>query len=157
MTGHAGPVLQPLGEADLAIIADWLRDAKARRRPGGMLPLRSWFDYANAEPGYFVWLAYGGTATAGLVSVETYPDRTASISLLVAPHLRNRGCGKSILSALLTRPELRHLTTIEAGVEPDNSAGLRCGLSAGFVLQRPEPDDEGFLTLVYRFPEPDSP
>jgi RimJ/RimL family protein N-acetyltransferase len=143
-------VLRPLAESDLPLLRAWFRDREARRRLGGMLPLRAWYDHAQATGGYFAWMAYEDERPVALVVLETGPARSATFALLVASRLRGRGYGKRIVRALRTRPEVKALHTLECAVEPDNTAALRCLRACGFAKRSLEPDDEGLLTVFCR-------
>jgi RimJ/RimL family protein N-acetyltransferase len=147
-----GIVLVPLDEAGLSTLEAWFRDAELRRRMGGSLPLGRWFAFMRSEPGYLAWMAQEEHFPVGMVSLETSPDETASVGLIVKPELRNRGYGKRILREVLSRAEVAPLRALEVGVEADNSAGLRCAAAVGFSGWTSEPDADGFLTFVYAVP-----
>lgn len=147
-----GIVLVPLDEAGLSTLEAWFRDAELRRRMGGSRPLERWFAFVRSEPGYFAWMAHEEHFPVGMASLETYPDETASVGLIVKPELRNRGYGERILRVLLSRAEVAALRALEVGVEADNSAGLRRAAAVGFIGQPSEPDADGSLTLVYAVP-----
>jgi L-amino acid N-acyltransferase YncA len=142
-------ILKPLDESRLLMLAVWFWDREIRRRLGGMLPLRRWYNYVATAPGRYVWMAYEGEAAVGFADLELTSDETAAMALLVNPQLRRRGYGKRILQALVNRPETAALKTIEAGVEWDNVASLHCFTSAGFAIKDPKPDKDGIITLIY--------
>ncbi len=150
-------VLRPLREADIATLEGWFDNAELRNRLGGVLPVREWCEFVANEPDYFALLAWGADTPVGLAAFEVYEGRWGSMFHLVDPQRRNRGYGKAILRALLGRPELDRLEWIEASVEPDNVASIRCFRAAGFEQASPEPDSNGFLTLVYRLPAAEVP
>ena len=145
-------VLRPPNEADIATLEGWFEDAELRNRLGGVLPVREWCEFVAHEPDYFALLAWDADTPVGFAAFEVYEGRWASMFHLVDPQLRNRGYGKAILRALLARPELDPLGWIEASVEPDNVASIRCFRSAGFEQPSPEPDADGLLKLVHRLP-----
>jgi hypothetical protein len=61
--------------------------------------------------------------------------------------LRHQGYGTSIIAALLTCPQLAHVTLFAAGVEPANTGSISCLLKNGFQPLDPTPDWEG--TVYY--------
>jgi hypothetical protein len=50
-----------------------------------------------------------------------------------------------MVEALIDAPELRHVALFAGGVEPENTASVRCLLRAGFRPLDPEPDWEGVV------------
>ena len=48
-------------------------------------------------------------------------------------------------------PEVRGLRRLEGYVETDNLPARRCNVAAGFKLESPVPDDEGFLKYACEF------
>lgn len=143
-------VLIPLDESGLSTLEAWFQDAELRKRLGGMLSLRRWYECVHTDPGRFTWLVYEESTPVGLVDLETCPHRTAWATLLVNPELRGRGYGNRILRAALSRPEVTRLKRIKAIVEHENIGSLRCLWSVGFVVEWAEPDEEGFVILAYR-------
>jgi RimJ/RimL family protein N-acetyltransferase len=140
-------VFRLIDKQGLSEYETWFADAELRRRIER--PTRVWFDYVRQTPGCFSWLIYEDGIAVGQVQMDTYPDQTATLGLVVKPQLRRQGYGKRILSALLERDEVAQLYRLEATIEPNNTASLRCFESAGFRQQGAEPDAEGFLHFVY--------
>jgi RimJ/RimL family protein N-acetyltransferase len=146
-------VFAPLDESSLTTLERWFEDKELRRRLGGMLPLFAWFERLHNQPARIAWMAYHLGEPVGLVELEIGPDRTAWLTFLVNPLLRDRGYGHRILGAALSRPELTSLNRIRAVIQADNVASLRCFYSVGFGAEWSEPDEEGFVTVVYNLPE----
>ncbi len=138
-----------LDESHVRILELWLEDPESQRRLGRLAPVRTWFDYALASPGYFVWMIFDGVTAVGAAGFEMEDDETASLVFVVDPDLRNRGYGKQILALLLTRPEAARLKTLKAFVDADNDAHLHCLDAAGFVKQGPNPEDPDSLVYVH--------
>jgi len=138
-------ILDPSG---LDIFAAWFADDELSRRVS--TPTEQWFQYVSTKPENFAWLIYEGREAIGQIQLDTYPDRTGSLSLVVSPELRSRGYGKRILSALLLREEASRLGEIRACIEEDNSASLNCFRACGFVARDIEPDNNGLITFFYR-------
>ena len=88
-----------------------------------------------------------GTA-AGRPRCGQHPSRAdRNISYVVDPALRRHGYGTSIIAALLTCPQLAHVSLFVAGVEPANAGSISCLLKNGFQPLDPTPDWEG--TVYY--------
>jgi RimJ/RimL family protein N-acetyltransferase len=136
-----------IDEEGLSEYESWFTDAELRRRIER--PTALWFDYVRQTPGCFGWLIYEDGIVVGQVQLDSYADQTATLGLVVKPQLRGQGYGKRILRALLEREEVAQLLRLEATIEPDNTASLRCFESAGFRQQGTEPDAEGFLHFAY--------
>jgi len=142
-------VLTKIDVSNLSALETWFQDSELQTRLGGMLPLEQYLNLVHTTPNRETWMAYVKNTPVGLVDLEFYSDNTASISLLVNPELRNCGYGRKILNTALSQPEVATLKVIEAMTEADNAASLRCFKSIGFIEQFSEPDEEGFLKLVY--------
>ncbi len=138
---------QFLNRAGLALLADWFRDPELTRRISA--PTEQWFQHVTAKAGNGAWLVYEGPLPVGLVQLDTCPDQTGSIALAVNPRLRSCGYGKRILSAFLRGAAAQRLDHIEACIEADNFASLRCFQAAGFRASSSEPDRYGLVTYVY--------
>lgn len=145
--------LTPLDESRLSTLEAWFQDAEIRRRLGGMLPLRRWYEYVRTDPRRFIWIACEENTPVGLVDLETYGGHTAWATLLVNPELRGRGYGTRILRAMFSRPEVTCLNRLKAIVERENIASLRILCSLGFGVEWAEPDEEGFAILTHSLPE----
>ena len=141
-----GLTFTPIDEEGLAIYGSWFSDDELRHRIEP--PTRRWFDYVRHTPGCFAWLVHEEDIPVALVQLDTDSGGNGSVALVVRPDLRRRGYGTRVLRALLQRPEVLALGCVEAEVEVDNLAGIRCAEAAGFVRQGPEADGEGFWRLV---------
>ncbi len=138
---------QLLDRVGLNTFAAWFADAELKRRV--CAPTEPWFHYVSARPENFAWLVYEGQQAVGQIQLDTYPDHTGSMSLVVNPQLRSCGYGKRILRAFLCQEATLRLGEIEACIEADNIASLRCFRASGFVAQDAEPDNNGLITHVY--------
>ncbi|AZN41702.1 GNAT family N-acetyltransferase [Paenibacillus albus] len=131
----------------LSILEEWFKDPEVLKWLSGTLPLNRWYEYVEQSPSYFAWMVYEEGSRIGQISLEIYSDNTASIEILTNPPLRNKGYGKRMLEAFLTRPELATVQTIKVGIEHDNITSLNCFKKIGFVEQ--EFDLEGLVTLTF--------
>lgn len=93
-----------------------------------------------------IWVIYEAEAPVALVDVEPYDDGTAGIALVVGPHLRGKGIGRSVLLALGQRYELADVRTFTGAVDPENNAARRCFTGAGFQIAD-DVDEEGMLRI----------
>lgn len=138
---------QLLDHTGLSIFSAWFADAELKRRI--CAPTEPWFQYVSARPENFAWLVYENQQAVGQIQLDTYPDRRGSMSLVVNPELRSRGYGKRILRAFLRHETALRLSEIEACIEADNIASLRCFRASGFVARDAEPDSGGLITYVH--------
>ncbi len=136
-----------LDQAGLTLFAAWFTDPELSRRVS--TPTEQWFHYVTADAGNFAWLVYVDQQPVGFIQLDTYPDQTGSIGLAVNPSLRSRGYGKRILSAFLLHESAQRLGKIEACIEADNAASLRCFQASGFTALNLEPNGDGLVTYVY--------
>ena len=138
----------PLADDGFQIYSSWFAADDVRQWVTP--PTRQWFEYVRNTAGCHAWLVCANDGSAvGHVQLDEEADGRASIGLMVKPEARSQHHGQNILRALLARPEIAHLHTLEARVQPDNVASRRCCLAAGFVQADASPGEDGFLKLVY--------
>jgi RimJ/RimL family protein N-acetyltransferase len=136
-----------LDESGVRLYQTWFEDVELSRRIEAPTP--QWVDYVTSTPGIYAWIVYDGDSAVGQVALDTDSDLKGYFSLVVKPALRNQGYGKRILRAFLQQPEVTQLKELEATIEPDNGAALRCCQHVGFVQVGSAPDEEGFLRFIY--------
>jgi RimJ/RimL family protein N-acetyltransferase len=95
-----------------------------------------------------LYLVLNETIPVGLLDCETYPDKSASFAMVIAPEMRNRGIGRAILAALMAEPSCSHIVRFFAGIERANIASAALMLRCGFV--EGEEDEDGFTDFEYR-------
>ena len=134
-----------LTEAGLAVLRGWFADAELGRWVE--FPSRRWFDYTMAQPTSYPCVAYEGDEPIGFVQYGTKPDGTASFMYYVRPDLRNRGCGRRMLRAMLAAPELSGVDVVWCGVDPHNAASLRCLASVGYTEIELYPGDPSMVRV----------
>jgi RimJ/RimL family protein N-acetyltransferase len=165
--------LRPLGSAELPLVEPWFADPDTQRWLGGPSWPRQMLELAHAplgvfrgavETGRYRWLGWDGARAVGYIDcgthdrwttwdggpggrgvVDSIPGPAAGITYVVDPTLRRRGYATAMVRALLALPELAHVRVFGAGVEPDNTASVRCLLAAGFHPPNPQPDWEGVV------------
>jgi RimJ/RimL family protein N-acetyltransferase len=85
----------------------------------------------------------GGPGGRGVVGV--IEETSGNIAYVTGPAQRRRGYGVAMIRTLTMLSELGHVSLFTAGVQPDNTASVRCLLSAGFHPLDPVSDWEGFV------------
>lgn len=120
-----------LRREDLTSLEHWFHDDETRKRLEGMLPLDRWFDSVRKLPNQKNYIAVIENIPLGVVTLETYEDRSAGIALLVNPDYRNQGYGKAILRAAAALFD--GCTEIHAYIAPDNAASLKCFAACGYT------------------------
>ncbi len=95
------------------------------------------------------WVTWEGGA-GGRGEIASIPGPAAAITYVVDPTLRRRGYGQALIQALLDLDELAHLRVFATGVEPDNTASIRCITGAGFRPIDATPDWEGIVYYYAR-------
>lgn len=137
-----------LQKDDLPLLELWLEDAEVLKRMDGMLPLGEWYENTSQNDMYFTWLAYIGEQPIGTVIIER-DNESAYIGIITNPTLRYQGYGKALISEVMKRPELQAVAKWVASIEEDNKPCLACFSALGYVQEEEEPDEDGFLDLVY--------
>jgi RimJ/RimL family protein N-acetyltransferase len=165
--------LRPFAHDQLPLVESWFEDPETQRWLGGPDWPRMAIDLAGAplaefrgarETGRYQFLAWdrdspvgyidcgtsdrwttwdGGPGERGVVSVIDEPS--GNIAYVTDPAQRRRGYGVAMILTLTTVSELAHVSLFTAGVEPDNTASVRCLLSAGFHALDPVSDWEGIV------------
>ncbi|MGB3801934.1 MAG: GNAT family N-acetyltransferase [Lewinella sp.] len=135
-------------DLDEPTITGWMLDESTRTRMAGMLPLDQFFARVIALPNRKIWLAEVSRRPVGLVDVEIYTDRTASVSLMVDPYQRREGYGHRILRTAMRLKEMQGLK-FQAYVASDNVASFACFRKAGFVEHSIGELHDGFHLLEW--------
>jgi RimJ/RimL family protein N-acetyltransferase len=170
--------LRPFGRDQLPVVGPWFADPETQRWLGGPDWPQLALDLADAplgefrgvqETGRYQYVAWDGDLPVGYIDCGT-SDRwttweggpagrgvvgvidevSAAMAYVTAPAQRRRGYGSAMMRALLEDPALAHVVLFAAGTEPENTASVRCLLSAGFSPLDPKPDWEGFLYYARR-------
>ncbi|MBM2621402.1 GNAT family N-acetyltransferase [Actinoplanes sp. LDG1-06] len=98
---------------------------------------------------YDRWCRYRETP-AGPVVDRIEPGPSLGFAYVVDPGQRLRGYGTSTVLAMIGAAEVADVVVFAAGIEPDNTASVRCVAAAGFRAQDSEPDWEGIVHHVWR-------
>ena len=179
MRQYCVPVkLRPFTRDQLPLVEPWFEDPETQRWLGGPDWPRMAVELADAplgefrgaqETGRYRFLAWdndmpvgyvdcgtfdrwatweGGSDGGGVVSVIDEPS--GSIAYVTDPALRQRGYGVDMILTLMRARELGHVLLLAAGIEPENTASVRCMISAGFHPLDPVSDWEGIVYYARR-------
>jgi RimJ/RimL family protein N-acetyltransferase len=171
--------LRPFAPDQLPLVEPWFEDPETQRWLGGpdwpRMALRladhplgqfrgaretgryrflAW-DVGDGPVGYVDcgtfdrWATWeGGADGRGLVSVIDEPS--GGIAYVTDPARRRSGYGVAMILALLSVSELAHVQLFAAGIEPENTASVRCLRAAGFDPLDPVSDWEGIVYYARR-------
>ena len=92
----------------------------------------------------------GGPGGRGVVGVIDEPS--GAIAYVTDPAQRRTGYGVAMILTLMELGVLEHVLLFAAGIEPENTASVRCLLSAGFQPLDPVSDWEGIVYYARRRP-----
>jgi RimJ/RimL family protein N-acetyltransferase len=138
-----------LTTADLGWLEPWFNDETLRARLGGVLPLKTWLEFASTTDTQTNRVATKNGVPVGVVIGEPLETGT-SIALFVDPSARGQGVGREVLrGALLEHPTSQRFF---ADIEPDNAAAIACFQHCGFTKSEKAAEPE-FLRFEYT-PDP---
>jgi len=123
--------LRPFRSDDADRLFPWLRGAGLHlpKRP----PDRPWIDRICNDPRILCVTGVGLSGRAvGFFRLDVAPDRTAEITLIVAPDRRRRGVGRALLEGALQTARERALRRVVAVIDQGNEAALTFFLQHGF-------------------------
>lgn len=138
---------RPFHADDLPELRSWHADGEVARRLA--FPSDEWFAYVTAGGAALCWAAMGADGRMiGQLQVYEEEPGLGFLEFVVRPDLRGRGTGAAMLRAFLAGPGQAY-TTLEARMEPDNTASIACCCRCGFTVL-PEPDPDGLTRAIYR-------
>lgn len=123
--------LRPLAPRDLRLIAPWLH-AAGLGVPAGVCH-KSWGERLASDQGIVCRVAVARGGTVGFFRLDLAPDRTAEVTVCVAPARRRRGLGRQLLDAAMAEARERGMRHVVAAVRTDNTAGRAFFVAAGFA------------------------
>lgn len=123
--------LRPFEPADLEVLAAWL-EAEGLGVPVATSH-KLWGDRLLSDPLIVCHIAMVDADVAGFFRLDIGPDRSAEVSVMVAPSQRRRGIGRQLLDAGLTEAAHRGVRTLIAAVRDDNHAALTLFREAEFA------------------------
>lgn len=77
-------------------------------------------------------------------------EPSGAIAYVVDPGRRRKGYGVRMVLTLIDVPALERVSLFAAGIEPENTASVRCLRSAGFEPLDPVADWEGIVYYARR-------
>lgn len=77
-------------------------------------------------------------------------EPSGAIAYVTDPAKRRRGYGVDMLLTVMEVPALEDVSLFAAGIEPENTASVRCLLSAGFYPLDSVSDWEGMVYYARR-------
>jgi len=117
-------------ERDGPLLARWLSEA-GLGESRGMDPV-GWPRRILENDRIVCFVAEFRGSVCGFFRLDIAPDRTAELTLLVAPGLRRRGFGRTLLESALVEARRRRLKRLIAVVDQQNPSALGFFLSGGF-------------------------
>jgi RimJ/RimL family protein N-acetyltransferase len=136
-----------IAEQEYQLLKTWFDDAEMEQRLS--FPTDQWFDYVRQTPGTYAWMIFDADMPVGYVQLGIEEDKRAYLAFGVKAEWRGKGYGRRILQALVNRPEVAGLASIEGGIQADNISSQRCVIAAGFRAQSETPDADGFINYIY--------
>ena len=171
-------VLRPFDRAELPLLEPWFEDPETQRWLGGPdwplmtlalsdVPLG---EFRGAlETGRYRFIAWDGSAPVGYIDCGTFDrwttweggpegrgvvgvidEPSGAMAYVIDPARRRRGYGRDMVRTMMAIPALEHVSLFAAGIEPENTASVRCLLSAGFQPLDPVSDFEGIVYYARR-------
>jgi len=134
----------PLDEASYRTLLSWFDDPLLRRWYGP--PTDTWLHYVHNEPGVYVWMVHENQTPIGHIQMDIHEDGVGYIGFIINPGLRNQGYGRRMISEFLGLPEISRTSRVIAEVEVENYASINCLLAVGFIVENPQPNEQGFIS-----------
>jgi RimJ/RimL family protein N-acetyltransferase len=170
--------LRPFGRDELPLVEPWFQDPETQRWLGGPGWPKMVLELSHAplgefrgaqETGSFGFLAWDKNVPVGYVDCGTFDrwttweggpggrgvvgvidEPSGAIAYVTDPAQRRMGYGTEMIQALMAMDVLEHVSLFAAGIEPENTASVRCLLSAGFRPLDPATDWEGIVYYAKR-------
>jgi ribosomal protein S18 acetylase RimI-like enzyme len=121
---------RPFAEADAELLGRWLHTAGLGVPQG--LGSGAWGRRVVADPRIVCRAAVVAGDPVGFYRLDLAPDRTAELTLIVAPGRRRQGIGRVLLEAMLGEARQRGLRGVVAVVQETNVPALSFFRAAGF-------------------------
>ncbi len=139
--------LRELTAGDLPVVEPWFEDAETRHWLGG--PGWALEGLRLAGPNRYNLLAYVDGLPAALVDVEIGEDKRAAFAIVMAPALRGRRIGRTVVGVCMADARFADVSEWFAGVETGNVASSQLLLSCGFAKMT-DIDADGFSYYAWR-------
>lgn len=152
-------IFKKLKKAHQSILQEWFKDKATRKHLGGMLPLENCVNYMLSSVDTLPYFVFENETPIGMVDLEFDSksvcregrEKKASISLLINPNLRKKGLGTFLLNTILQLDCCKNCTHLDAFIDPDNIASIKCFQKAGFIKMNKTPDKDGMFLFSYFF------
>ena len=143
-------VLRPATSNDAELLLEWRNDRETRASSRSTAPVSAaeherWLatTLARADRRLYVGLLDG--EPCGFARLDLEEGGEAEISVAVAPKLRERGVGRSLIRAAAAAAFDAEIRRVRAEIKPDNAASLRAFESVGFER---EESRNGMIVMV---------
>lgn len=135
-----------------SFLTKWSEDQATLEHLGGMFPLDEFIKFLLTAENSLSYIVIHNSKKIGIVDIEFYPkEKTAAISILIAPEERGKGFGKIVLEKLVQLNAFNNYTQLDAFIEHKNIASIRCFEKAGFRKIKNEVDEDGMFQFSYFF------
>jgi RimJ/RimL family protein N-acetyltransferase len=149
--------IRKAAESDRQRLFQWVNDPETRTNSFSTAPVSwsshcEWFDGLLADQNRWLYILVSAEGQpVGQVRFDKTGDRSAEVSLSLAPEWRGRGLGAAAI-ALATRRVMSEadFAVVHARVKPGNEKSRRAFVRAGYE-QIEEPSHRGELALHLRF------
>lgn len=151
IAGRSGPGpqmelwLRPAMPEDRSLLYEWRNDPSAVAQSGSGRPVSAnehdeWFVEMLENPASRVWIAETAKDKVGQVRVDVEAG-SGTVSISVAPELRGRGYGSSMLSLLNRALDADYqVMSLVARIRKENRASLRCFRGVGYKFESADGD-----------------
>lgn len=131
----------------IPIVNSWYRDADSFHVEK---LTEEFIHYVASNSDYDCWLIASQNEFIGKIDVEREKDK-AYISIIINPDYRRKGYGKKALLQIIHTYANTAIKLIIGGIFHTNEASKRLFLSVGFIPMSNEPDEDGFINVVYTY------
>ncbi|MFD0868135.1 ribosomal-protein-alanine N-acetyltransferase [Chlamydia abortus] len=114
--------------------------------------LTEFIHYVTSNSDYDCWMISSNNEFIGKVGVEIEEDK-AYISIIIRPDYRRKGYGKKALQQIINKYMNTVIKQMIAGIFHTNEASKRLFLSVGFIPLSNDPDEDGFINVVFHYKE----
>jgi len=135
-----------------AILIEWSKDKATLQYLGGIFPIDNFIEFLLKAKNRLTYIVIHNSKYIGMIDVEFYPkNKKAVMDILIAPEERGKGFGKIVLQKLIQDAAFEKYKQLDAFIEPENIASIRCFEKAGFRKIKNEVDQDGMFHFSYFF------
>jgi RimJ/RimL family protein N-acetyltransferase len=140
-------VFQDINIEHIALINSWYHDDDSFHVEK---LTEQYINYVASKPDFYCWIISNNNEFIGKVDFEIEEDK-AYISIIIRPDYRRKGYGKKVLEQIINRYVNTGITQIVAGIYHTNEASIRLFSSVGFIPICNEPDQDGFINVMFHY------